>query len=86
MTGLSQFTCVLQQKGVKFNIFLKNLQLLKTEILNTSRQVIRLSHVQRTAETYSFSCAISHMDSCFFFKPFCVMPLILTLCLLLTLC
>ena len=60
--GLSQFTCVLWQKKLwKYNIlgyFSKTgdrtFNFLTTETLNTSWWVIRSSHLQRTAETYSF--------------------------------
>ena len=48
----------------------KTFNFLTTETLNQSWQVIRSSYLQRTAETHSFSCAISHVASCWNFISF----------------
>ena len=42
----------------------KTFNILTTETLNTSWWVIRASYLQSTADTYSFSFAISHVASC----------------------
>ena len=60
----------------------KTFNFLTTETLNTSCWVIWSSYLQRTAETYSFGCAISHMASCLMILVTCfaifglVMPLL----------